>query len=308
MSFQLSFERKDIIYLISIIGFIIFAITKIEVIATLSALIFIFGVIDESWDNIKENGWQSEAKEIGISILIALGIWFGATYLLGTSSPFNAVVSCSMLPNLQRGDVILLSGSNVEIPSINATFEKGDFFYESHYVCGWCEDFDGQKRPCQIDPYTNTEANGEWINYKCGLCEQKFDNGTVKEIPCAYGISIRDKYFDATQQEGPIVVYQPMSSDILSRIGSIIHRGIVKVNFDDGTSYYMIKGDNNPMFDPQMGLMANSGYLTNQPPEQRQIIGKMLVKIPVAGYIKLVASGQLVTPENCHFRIEYKNQ
>ncbi len=304
---KFSFERKDILYGISLLGFILFFFTKIEVLAVLSALVFIFGVLDESWDNIRENGWKSEAKELGLSILIALGIWYGATFLLGTSSPFNAVVSCSMLPNLERGDVIILTSRDIQLPSIQLDSAlKDSFLYESHYVCTYCKDPDGLTRVCQVDPFTNEEVRGQVVNYNCGFCVQTFDNGTFRELPCAKGVYVNGVYFDATAQNNTILVYKPLSGDILSRIGDIIHRGVAEVQFDDGTRYYLIKGDNNPMFDSQMGLYSNSGYLTNNPPERSQIVGRSLIRIPVVGYIKLVAFGQVANPENCKFRITYQ--
>lgn len=48
---------------------------------------------------------------IGIILLSMIGIWFGFTIFLGTTTPFFVVSSGSMVPSLEIGDIIVVDGS-----------------------------------------------------------------------------------------------------------------------------------------------------------------------------------------------------
>jgi len=53
-----------------------------------------------------------EFSGLFIFILLLMGIWFGATSILQTSSPLFVVSSGSMIPKLEVGDIIIVSGRN----------------------------------------------------------------------------------------------------------------------------------------------------------------------------------------------------
>jgi len=64
------------------------------------------------------------AREIAISFAAAVAIWLALGFLLSTSAPLDVVTSCSMMPALQRGDLIVLQGVPAEriiAPEINVS-------------------------------------------------------------------------------------------------------------------------------------------------------------------------------------------
>jgi len=298
-------ERK-MFYIVTAVMFVLYFLIRIDMLAVLGAIFFIIGVISESFVNANEKGIKNEIKEIVIAIVIALILWYGAIFILGTDMPFNAVVSCSMLDTLYRGDVIILQGTTPNVNEINITlndYEKIIENNEAHFVCGICIDDYGVQTPCSINPLTLQREIGEIIKYDCGYCNQVTNNINEKVV-CTHGVTIKNKYFDATKKEGDIVVYRPKPTDIFSLVGDIIHRGIVKINVENDSTYYLIKGDNNPQFDVQ--IYDSKNKITNSIVNENQIKGKSLFSLPFLGYVKLVASGQIANPQGCDSRIYYE--
>jgi signal peptidase I len=41
---------------------------------------------------------------------VVIAVWFSLQFFLATKYPLDVVPSCSMLPSLQRGDMLLLQG------------------------------------------------------------------------------------------------------------------------------------------------------------------------------------------------------
>lgn len=291
------------LYALAILMMAMFIIVRIDALAIVSAMLFIFGVISESAQSAKEKGLWHELKEIGIAIALALMLWFGASFVLNTSSPFNAVVSCSMLNTLHRGDVIILHGGQVNAPEITvdpaelaAALERG----EEHFMCGLCRT-DAGLVPCTIDALTGEAKNGTLIRYNCGICTQTEGN-IVRNTVCTVGVHIGGKYIDASKREGDIIVYRPWQGDLFARTGDIIHRALAKVRAGNET-YILTKGDNNPVFDTQF-VDPQTG-LTNSIVTERQVIGKSLLSLPFFGYVKLVAAGQLASPKECNVVLGY---
>ncbi len=293
------------IYAVAAVFAVLFILLRMDFLAIAGALMFIIGVVYESMVSAKEKGFKNEIKEIIIAIIVAVVLWNVSAFALNTSSPFNAVVSCSMLNALQRGDVIVLYGGEVNTNEINITehdFETMINNREEHYVCGFCKQGESYE-PCSINPATGMKAEGDVLKYDCGACIQKYFN-EEKIVACTKGVYINNEYFDATKKEGDIVVYRPKKADLFASIGDIIHRSIVKINVN-GEQYYLIKGDNNPMFDVQ--AFDASLSKTNSLVNSSQLLGKSILTIPYIGYIKLVATGQFANPENCNTLMIYKN-
>ncbi len=61
---------------------------------------------------IEEDPLRQDIWDIISFILIAASIYFGLRFLLQTPDPVVTVVSCSMVPNLDRGDFLILKGVN----------------------------------------------------------------------------------------------------------------------------------------------------------------------------------------------------
>ncbi|MEM4332494.1 MAG: hypothetical protein QW500_04430 [Candidatus Micrarchaeia archaeon] len=285
-------------YILAIAFVVIFVIVRIDIFAITAAIFFILGVVAESIESAREKGIMHELREIVIAIAVALSVLFAASILLGTSSPFNAVVSCSMLNTLQRGDVVLLQNAPIKAYEVSLTEEQFNKILqngEEHYVCGKCSDDGITVRPCTINPQTGLEAKGEVLQYKCSLCSIKI-SGKPGEIVCTEGVTIAGHYFSAVDRTGDIIVYRPKKEDLFSEIGDIIHRAIVKINVD-GESYYLIKGDNNPMFDVQ--AYDKNLRRTNSIASASQVLGRSWLTLPLIGYVKLVGAGQLSLPAGC---------
>ena len=60
----------------------------------------------------KKKSITREIGEIAIAILVAVLVYYGLSFVLGTSMPIVSVVSGSMEPVLYRGDLIILVAPN----------------------------------------------------------------------------------------------------------------------------------------------------------------------------------------------------
>ncbi len=286
------------LYIAAVALAVVFILTRIDMLAVSAALLFMVGVVAESIQSAKEKGLKHELKEIVVAIAVALAVLFAASIIFGTSSPFNAVVSCSMLNTLQRGDVVFLQNAPVSTQEVTLTKEQFSTLIangEEHYICGKCLDENLFVRPCSIDPKTGQEALGQVLQYKCSVCDVKLAGQDGQAI-CTEGVTIGGKYIDATNRSSDIVVYRPKRDDLFAAIGDIIHRAVVRISVDNET-YYMIKGDNNPMFDVQ--AYDTSLTRTNSLANSSQVLGKSWFTLPFLGYVKLVGSGQIAQPAGC---------
>ncbi len=67
-----------------------------------------------------------------LMIVIVFGFWYGSQLVLNTQYPALAVVSTSMLPTLNVGDVIIVQG--LPVTQIKANYTTGDIVvYRSPY-------------------------------------------------------------------------------------------------------------------------------------------------------------------------------
>jgi len=248
-------------------------------------LLIFWIVFLEFFKGIKEHGLKHEIKETILAILFALLIWFGLGFILQTSSPINAIVSCSMLPHLSRGDLVVISGAPFNAPLVEVSQEQieeignAEVFFEekslgffngslfsfcSQAQAKFCEDF-------IKSPEKFKEKHGKIIlNYE--KCELSFHNKTKAYTPCVSFLEINGKtYYESLSND--IVVFSPKKSDYYSNIGDIIHRSFVILKTENGT-YFLTKGDNNPIFDFQVySYSLNEG---NSAVEISQYKGKVL--------------------------------
>ncbi|MEM3030575.1 MAG: hypothetical protein QXH27_02460 [Candidatus Micrarchaeia archaeon] len=233
-------------------------------------------------------GWGKEAKEVVVAVATALALWFGLSLLLGTSSPLDAVVSCSMLPALERGDIVLLHGGEVSAPVANVPKEAWSALAAGNafrMLCGICVDAAGE-RPCLLDPAARAEVkNGSFV---CGWCERQRFSGGRERVPCAKGVVLAGKTIPVSTAND-VIVYEPLPADAFARSGSIIHR-VQAAALVDGKTYYFTKGDNNPQFDVQVG---------NEPVAADRSKGRVIARAPYLGYFKLLLSGMLGAPPGC---------
>lgn len=294
-------------------------------------IVLIALIVVEIANGVKQQGVWRNVLELVVAVAIVVAIWYGMQFLLGTSTPIDVVPSCSMLPALQRGDMILLQGVNPEsitAPTINVTksefqaaFGNNDSTNESlecvaynvtgtsvqvsqilvpGYSIGLLKDVNGHE---SIVP--NASQSNSLIRYECGLTSEVITNGNGAPVPAVYGvvytkgITIGNQTVNTTitgDKNNSIVVYQTIPQDLFYMEGDsyIVHRAYALLNVS-GKYYVLTKGDNNPGLDIQYG---------NYPAALSSVQGKVLFSIPYLGYLKLILSNNFVEPSGCNSTLQ----
>lgn len=282
---------------------LLFLLTKNIFFGVLIA-IEIFGIVAlEVTSGVKSHGLFHELKETIVALAVALLFWFGATILLNTSSPISAVASCSMLPSLDRGDFVIVQGSVINTYELNMSREEfnqllnpavvgNKSFAGSIYV--YClQKVDQLCVGFATNPELFKEQHGP-LSFQYSKCGMTVNNKKQYE-PCVSSVSFKGKTYELSKSHDT-VVYQPSSFEIYSRIGDIVHRSQFRINVENET-YYLTKGDNNPIFDIQ--VFDYSTNMGNLPVSQDRIKGKVIGRVPYLGYLKLFISGLFTEPAQC---------
>ena len=266
-------------------------------------------VVLETWVGVHEHGIKNELKELGVALLLAAAAWFGAGFVLHTASPLNAIVSCSMLPHIQRGDMVVLSGDriNAQVVGVDSLsgvgvaeiYKNGQMqgraqgslysYCTQHQNAAMCTDF-------VSNPANYTEKQGPFtFGYgKCGIVTNKGDRMAG---PCVEWLEVNGTRY-AENLNNDVVVYQPLPTDVYARTGDIIHRAFLLVKTPDGKEYVLTKGDNNPIFDMQ--VFDEAAGIGNKPVDVARVKGRIVVTMPVVGYLKLfITPGAIATPDGC---------
>lgn len=291
--------------------FILYLLSGLWVFGLLVGLGIVYAVILEFAHGTKKHGLKDEIKETAIALLLALLVWFGASFILQTPSPINAIVSCSMLPHVQRGDMVVLSGDRVQAPQeeIASLARIGEaYVYEGDALAlkangsiySYCAN--RQKEAlCErfiSSPEKFTERHGALlVGYgKCGIVMDK-EKETVYG-PCVSWLEVNgNRYYENLSND--VVVYQPNKGEYYARTGDIIHRAFILLkNDEDGKTYFLTKGDNNPIFDVQVYDYALGEG--NSPVELSRSKGRILASVPYLGFFKLfISPAAIVTPAGC---------
>ena len=323
-------KRSDFIVALYILFFlcvVAYAFYNNSFIGLAALLSIIAIIIMETKASVESEGVFGSVKEILVALIGALAIWVALILFLGTQSPINAVASCSMLPTLQRGDLVVLHGisnfslfaSENRIPTVNLT--PSQFAQLEGNINGEFVSFYAYSRSNKSD-ITDLLSNGE-TGYGIGLynnnCISSFTylgemnkvyecyvpNQNSSIIKYHFGIE-NVTYAGANLLEvstssisilnttitpnytRPIVVYKTSSQDTFS--GDIIHR-VYAIISSRGNYYFLTKGDNNQALDIQFG---------NYPSQSSSILGYVVMDVPVVGYVKLLLSGQLAPVAGCN--------
>jgi hypothetical protein len=290
-------------YAALVVSFALYLLTRNVVFAIATGLSIIYVFIAESVHSASQTGWRNEFVEIAVTLLVAGGIWVGASFLLQTSAPLDSVVSCSMLPALERGDMVVLQGSSPSAPKAEvsrAQFDSNNWTRQQ-IVCALCQRANpatGERyiEPCtastRVLPDGRLEVAGEagqegnLLQYECGYCTREYFNGTSQEIPCTRAVYVNGERFEAGAPADTIV-YTPQPGDIFA--GETIHRVMLALDVE-GEEYFFTKGDNNDQLDIQYG---------NSPIPRDREVGKVVFRIPWLGYLKLFLFGFVSTPSGC---------
>ncbi len=318
-----------LLYALLIISVVVYALTSSVAAGAAAFALVIIILFYEFKQSVKEAGAKGTLMDIAKAIAIVVIIWVVLILVLGTSQPVNVVASCSMLPNLNRGDLVLLHGvSNVttflesnHIPIVNvsqAQFSRmynnmsSEFLaYFAYYKSnpsdiGYIGNFSnssyaiGLYNTKCIDYYS---YHSEPLNYgKCRVANNYQGSNLIK-----YNYSIGKAVINGTVQDAVYTsqvtianttIIENYSNPIVIYSttssdyfsGDIIHRVFAALKV--GNSYYILtKGDNNPGLDMEFG---------NYPINESSIIGYKIASVPIVGYLKLIISGQLGAVAGCN--------
>lgn len=293
---------SNIFFYLAILFILLYVFLKFEIFAVFVFTFFVLSIYFDIKEGVKKGGVKKYLKEFIFSVLFVLVFWIASMLILQTSSPYDVVASCSMLPKLERGDVVVLTKANITriapVVNVNSSFIN-QIFSEARLqeVCASCNStgcfFDRIAKNSSFYIYSIKEKRvvESKLNITCGECTKVFSNGSIQKIPCFKYITINNKIIEM-QKNNSIIVYQTSSEDTM--LGPIIHRAFLVLNASE--NYFVLtKGDNNPNLDLQYGVL---------PKNSSSIIGKVLFKIPILGYAKLFLFGQFSQPNGCEFVIK----
>jgi hypothetical protein len=302
-----------VIYLVYQNGLILSYIVGIALFLTLIAVICI-----ETLNGVREYGYKRNVLEIIVVVLIVLGAWFSLRFFLATKYPLDVVPSCSMLPNLQRGSMLLLHGvqspDQLNAPVLNmskstyssllkeagggalecaAYVEYGNTEHVSQYMePGYSI---GLYSPANGGSIINISGQAGPLRYECGTTSVNFSNGTTRQIVYTSGIGLGSQTVTGDRNNS-IVVYSTIPKDLFYQEGDgyIVHRVYAVLNVS-GSYYVLTKGDNNPGLDVQY---------SNYPANLTDVQGKVIASLPYLGYLKLILSSRFVEPAGCNSTIQ----
>jgi signal peptidase I len=281
-------------------------------------LTFIAIICLEVLNGVREFGYKRNLLEIVLVVLIVLGIWFSLKFLLATKYPIDVVPSCSMLPSMQRGTMLLLHGvvspAQLKAPVVNisraaynsmlgglggnsmscvAYVQHGSTGQLSQYLMpgydiGLYSSADGGK-------IIGTGNQTGPLQYYCNTTAVDFNNGTTKQIVYTSGIGIGGRSLMGDKNNS-VVVYSTVPKDLFYQEGDsyIVHRVYAILNVS-GSYYVLTKGDNNPGLDVQY---------SNYPANLTEVQGKVIGSIPYLGYLKLILSSHFTEPAGCNSTIQ----
>ncbi len=292
---------SKLIYLLLGVFFVLFLFTRSAIFAVLCAIVILLMLIGESVVGVSQHGVKKEITELILAIAAALLIWYGLGFALSTSAPLNAVVSCSMLPNLERGDLVILQGSepggiDIQVDEFNykdiSVYVEGEGEFQTNMsMLSYCA-YQPRSIPCrtlETSPEKVYETYGP-LEFRYGTCSMEKD-GKRYDIHCTKSIKVGGTEYKA-QLIGDTIVYLSLPTDGFSggQPKEIIHRVLLKVHTKDGQIYYITKGDNNDRFDIQYD---------NTPTTPERTVGKVILRVPYLGYFKLFLFGFFGDPPGC---------
>ena len=106
-------RRDRIVWLLYAALFVFLAayvLTKLPLFGLAFVLLFIIIIAAEVRDSIRQEGSKKTLIELASAVGAIILIWIVMILLLGTNSPVDVVPSCSMIPYLHVGDIVLLHG------------------------------------------------------------------------------------------------------------------------------------------------------------------------------------------------------
>lgn len=312
-------------FLVSVIAYIaanVFLKVNIAALGILALIFIIAGLIAEFRVSLRQEGGKKTIIEIGAVILVVIILFVAVAVILQTSSPIDVVASCSMLPNLHRGDLVILHGipnmtdflQSKGIPVVNVPQTAFNnmvnsmqnefiepFAYEqanpsvisdiiqsnlSRYSVGFYNLECIAKEPSSAYDKCMVSQQGNLIKYNYSVARLATIQGNAS-IVYVSGITIGTTTV-SENYSNPTIVYKTTKLDYFT--GDIIHRAFAAIKV--GSQYYLLtKGDNNPVLDIES---------LNYPVNQTDVIGYVIADVPYLGYPSLIIKGQVGTVAGCN--------
>ncbi|MBI5036935.1 hypothetical protein HZC09_06370 [Candidatus Micrarchaeota archaeon] len=274
---------------------VLFGLTQHVIFALTTIACVIAAVYFETKES--KNWLKDMAHNLGSALLL----WAALTFLFNSAVPLNIITSCSMLPDYERGDMILLGGYFFSAPTVklNKSLENAD--YETYGI----RDELGNAVGTIMQP---TVSGTPLFNPKIGVCDRKYSGRTEQEL-CLKNIEIGGQVLELNKSNS-IVVF-----DSRTEAGQIIHRAYALLEAADG-AYLLTRGDNNNFLDQQLGfklirLQEDQRVIAGLPfigglttrgwkwESELPLKGTVLLRIPYLGYIKLFMFMQIAAPAGC---------
>ncbi|MGC8699735.1 MAG: hypothetical protein ACP5RK_01900 [Candidatus Micrarchaeia archaeon] len=312
-------------YALLVLLVLLYALHNSFILGVLIFLVIMFILFLEVKISVATEGKKKSVVDIIVALAAVLIFWFALIIILQTSSPIDTVASCSMLPTLHRGDLVVLHGignpaifaKSHDIPIVNmskAEFQSLESNMQNEFLSYYAY-YENKSRITSIVPIGSSYSIGLYNNYciyklsyfgeqnKIYTCyvgsqdnniiKYNYSIGNVvvggKEYNIIYTSSIDINNISISQNfSNPIIVYRTTSRDYFS--GDIIHRVYAMLNVS-GSYYFLTMGDNNPGLDIEFA---------NYPPSSSNVLGYVVGDIPVLGYIKLIISGQFGAVAGCN--------
>jgi len=99
-----------LLYILFFASIALYAVTSNFICGIITILLFILILYYEVKSSLASAGMRRSIIDIGSAVGAAILVWILLIFLLRTSAPVDAVSSCSMLPALHRGDLVVLQG------------------------------------------------------------------------------------------------------------------------------------------------------------------------------------------------------
>lgn len=281
------------------------------------ALFFIILIIVLDFvESGKNVGYKKSIIETFAVIAAVLIFWIVLIIVLNTTTPLDVVPSCSMLPTLQRGDLIVLHKTElngIKAPIVNVSqsdyltmlnnianeslvclaYNLSSGYFGEAYKNG---DLIGLFKIVNGYPQiiSNYQQSSNLVRYSCAKRGIVNQNGNVSYIAYTNGININGIAINGDRNNS-IIVYQTVPNDTFYKLGDtyIVHRIYAIINAS-GEYYVLTKGDNNPELDMQDN---------NIPASINDTYGTVIASIPYIGYLKLLTSADISEPQGCNSTI-----
>ncbi|MDE1767924.1 MAG: S26 family signal peptidase, partial [Candidatus Micrarchaeota archaeon] len=118
-----------VLYALIALSVIVYALYGNAIFGALAFVLIVVTLVAEFRGSVKQGGMKNSVYEIVTALVGVAVLWLILSIVLSTTSPLNVVASCSMLPSMHRGDLVILHGiSNMSlflqskhVPTVNVS-------------------------------------------------------------------------------------------------------------------------------------------------------------------------------------------